>query len=92
MSFKTILIITISVLVTILLMKNTDEVRFWIFGDTYVSKLAVLGVMFALGFIVGAMVARPRKKAAVVENTDEPLPDPKQNPSGLSDEDRDYIS
>lgn len=92
MSFKTILIITISALVTILLMKNTDEVRFWIFGDTYVSKLAVLGVMFALGFFVGAMVVRPRKKAAIVEDTGEPLADPKQNLSGLSDEDRDYIS
>ena len=92
MSFKTILIITISALVTVVLMKNTDEVRFWIFGDAYVSKLAILGIMFALGFVVGAMVARPRRKAAVVESTNNPTIDPKENSSGLSDEDREYIS
>jgi ABC-type Fe3+-siderophore transport system permease subunit len=92
MSFKTIFIITITVLVTIVLMKNTDEVNFWIFGDTYVSKLAILGVMFALGFIVGIMIARPRKKPVPVENVDEPTPGPKDNFSNLSDEDREYIS
>ena len=92
MSFKTIFIVTITVLVTIVLMKNTDEVNFWIFGDTYVSKLAILGVMFALGFIIGVMIARPRKKPAAIENPDESTTGPKDNPSNLSDEDREYIS
>lgn len=91
MSFKTIFIITITVLVTIVLMKNTDEVNFWIFGDTYVSKLAILGVMFALGLIVGIMIARPRKKV-VTEITADPAPGPKEDHSNLSDEDREYIS
>ena len=93
MSFKTISIITISALVTILLTKNTDEVKFWIFGDVYVSKLAILGVMFALGFFVGAMAVRPRRKTRTDESTEDPTaPGEKENPQGLSDEDREYIS
>lgn len=93
MSAKTIFIIIISVLVTIILMKNTDEVRFWIFGDASVPKLAILGVMFALGLIVGFLLGRPRKKT--VAEAQEPVAAPgnsfrKEN-TNLSDEDRDYI-
>jgi uncharacterized integral membrane protein len=73
-------------------MKNTDEVRFWIFGNTYVSKPVVLGVMFALGFVIGLMIARPRKKTTMIEKSNESPIDPKENSSGLSDEDREYIS
>lgn len=94
MSAKTIFIIIVTVLVTIILMKNTDEVIFWIFGDVRVPKLAVLGVMFALGFVVGGMAFRPRKKP-VQEETDmetgTTYPQ-QQNGTNLSDEDRDYIS
>lgn len=61
MSLKTIFIIVITILVTVILMKNTDEVNFWIFGNHSVPKLAVLGVMFGAGLIVGYMIGRPRK-------------------------------
>lgn len=91
MSAKTIFIIIISVLVTIILMKNTDEVRFWIFGDANVPKLAVLGVMFGLGLIVGFLLGRPRKKTVKVTIPDHTKTTyPKEN-NNLSDEDRDYI-
>lgn len=91
MSLKTILVIIVSVLATIILMKNTDEVIFWIFGDRYVSKLAILGSMFALGFIVGVMIARPSKKklsgeSEIQKNYEEEKTDL------LSDEDKEYIS
>jgi hypothetical protein len=94
MSFKTIFIITVTVLVTIVLMKNTDEVDFWLFGTTSISKLAILGVMFILGFIIGILIARPRKKAVTTEpvSEDSQTPDSKEKPSSLSDEDREYIS
>jgi len=78
-------------------MKNTDEVNFWIFGDMRLSKLAVLGVMFGLGLIIGFLAGRPRKKThAVSFNTAEPLHDKdtdyiKNDSDHLSDEDRDYI-
>lgn len=91
MSFKTIFVITVTVLVTIILMKNTDEVTFWLFGDTRVPKLAVLAVMFVLGFIVGVLVARPKKKA-LVEHSEEQSDMPKDQPSRLSDEDKEYLS
>lgn len=62
MSTKTIFIVVITILVTIILMKNTDEVNFWIFGNQSVPKLAVLGVMFIVGFTLGYLAGRPRKK------------------------------
>lgn len=89
MSAKTIFIIIISVLVTIILMKNTDEVRFWIFGDAYVPKLAILGTMFGLGLIVGFLLGRPRKKTVpIADHTQTTYP---KEDNKLSDEDRDYI-
>jgi uncharacterized integral membrane protein len=87
MSAKTIFIIIISVLVTIILMKNTDEVNFWLFGDTSVPKLAVLGVMFLSGAVVGFMVGRPRRRTTTSEELTE-----ERGESTLSQEDRDYIS
>jgi len=97
MTFKTIFIIVVTVLVTIILMNNTNEVSFWIFGDVRLSKLAVLGVMFGLGLIIGFMAGRPRKKSqSVALNTAESLHDEdidyiKNDSDQLSDEDRDYI-
>ncbi|HEY1024090.1 MAG TPA: LapA family protein [Sphingobacteriaceae bacterium] len=92
MRIKTILIIGITILVTIVLMKNTDEVDFWIFGTRYISKLTILAVMFALGFIVGFVAGRPRRKD--VEHHEQEIqknydPDDRDK---LSDEDREYIS
>ena len=95
MNFKTILIVVITVLVTIVLMNNTDEINFWIFGDARIPKLTILGSMFGLGLIVGFLAGRPSKKISV-ENYDEGssliknrLDTTEQNT--LSDEDRDYI-
>ncbi|GAA4808598.1 hypothetical protein GCM10023231_42350 [Olivibacter ginsenosidimutans] len=99
MSTKTIFIIVLTVLVTIILMKNTDEVIFWIFGDRYIPKLAILGTMFGLGLIVGFLLGRPRKKA--IQETTSPQDfqttngntEEYTNPyrSNLSDDDRQYI-
>ncbi len=93
MSVKTIFIITVSVLVTIVLMKNTDEVAFWVFGDAQIPKLAILGIMFALGFLVGYLAVRPGKNKDIplVEKNDEIDPIA-ENRNSLTDEDRDYIT
>ncbi|MCF8453661.1 MAG: hypothetical protein K9G42_10680 [Pedobacter sp.] len=97
MTFKTIIIIVVTVLVTIILMNNTDEVSFWIFGDVRLSKLAVLGVMFGLGLIIGFIAGRPRKKIQPDSfNSEELLQDKdhdytRNDADQLSDEDRDYI-
>lgn len=85
MHLKTISIIAISVLLTIVLMNNTEDIHFWLFGDTKISKLTILGTMFVVGFIVGALVARPTKKIISTEFDQEEIQ------SSLSDEDRAYI-
>ena len=95
MSFKTIFIIAVSVLVTIILMNNTDEINFWIFGDAKIPKLAVLGFMFGLGLIVGFLAGRPGKKPVVNNYPENGEDDYIESNAGkqdqLSDEDREYI-
>ncbi len=94
MSLKTILIIIITVLTTVILMNNTEEIDFWLFGDTQIPKLTILGGVFIAGTVVGFLAGRPGKKNAI--NTPE-APTPEKLPSEtvirhqLSDEDRDYI-
>ena len=92
MSGKTIFIIIASVLVTIELMNNTEEIDFWLFGVTKIPKLVILGTMFGLGFIIGAMAARPKKKEIIYKESEPDIAEPQEKPSGLSDEDRDYIN
>ena len=106
MNFKTILLIVLSVLTTVILMQNTDEVLFkLLWKEVYVSKLVMmLGVTF-FGFIIGVIVARPKKKVQINEHPEpgKNIPLEINNPEddyyikpetkkGLSDEDRDYIS
>jgi len=89
MRVKTIFIIVITVLVTVILMKNMDEVSFWIFGDRTVPKLAVLATMFFIGAIVGYLIGRPRRKTA----TGMPMgsPDIEATKPPLDPSDEDYI-
>lgn len=95
MSFKTIFIIVVSVLVTVILMNNTDEIQFWIFGNAKIPKLAVLGFMFGLGAIVGYLAGRPKKsyyRDEDNENDHENMENAGDRNNKLSDEDREYIS
>lgn len=95
MKAKTVFIVVLTALVTIILMKNADEVEFWIFGTYMVPKLAVLGTMFIIGVVVGLMIGRGKKKQPVTdelpttdwEEADEASPATKP----LNDEDSDYI-
>lgn len=86
MKAKTIFIIIITVLVTIVLMKNTDEVIFWIFGYYSVPKLLVLGILFVLGFITGFLARGKRRTKEAYTVTQ-----PEQTPP-LDDDDQEYIS
>lgn len=92
MSAKTIFIIVLTVLVTVILMKNMDEVNFWIFGTRSVPKLAVLGTMFFIGAVVGFLVGRPKKKLPLPDEdpeTDDPVFEVKKP---LNPDDSDYIN
>lgn len=92
MSGKTIFIVVVTVLVTVVLMNNTEEIDFWIFGIAKIPKLAILGSMFAVGFVLGVMAGRPRKQKIIVNDHSSPTAEPDDYQPKLSDEDRDYIS
>ncbi len=90
MRAKTISIIILTVLVTVILMKNMDEVNFWIFGTRSVPKLAVLGTMFFIGAVVGFLIGRPKKKYEVEEPASEDPDFEAKKP--LNQDDNDYIN
>lgn len=79
MSPKTIFIIVVTILVTIVLMKNTDEVNFWIFGNHSVPKLAILAVMFGIGLIVGYLVGRPKKPKVSLDSENTSMTNQRKN-------------
>ncbi|MEB0249851.1 MULTISPECIES: hypothetical protein [unclassified Mucilaginibacter] len=92
MSIKNIIALVIVVLLTIIIMQNTDEVKFTLlFSTGYMSKLPVMTAIAVSAFILGILVGRPKnKKYNISEHYDELHADEDKNT--LSDEDRDYIS
>ena len=91
MSLKTIIIIAITVLLTTVLMQNTDQVKFTIlFTDVYLSKLVVLAAVGLIAFALGVIVGRPKKAKYDIGAYHDELH--KNDPDTLSDEDRDYIN
>ncbi|HEX7366080.1 MAG TPA: hypothetical protein VF273_03235 [Pelobium sp.] len=102
MSAKTYLIIFLTAAITIIFMQNLETVDFNILWMTFpVKKLVMMLVVTVFGFILGLVVARPRKKKPV-DNAAGSIPfeinQPQENDylatdekSKLSDEDRDYI-
>ncbi|WP_428330682.1 hypothetical protein [Mucilaginibacter sp.] len=92
MRIKTIIIVLITVLFTIVLMQNTGKVNFQILWATFwMSKLVMLLLVAIVAFIIGVLVGRPKKIKRLGgdftdSNTDTP------NSSTLSDEDKEYIN
>lgn len=103
MSFKTYLIIFLSVAITVIFMQNLEPVIFNVLWMEFtVAKLVMMLVVTIFGFILGVMVARPRKKK-LVESAVGGIPfevhQPEENEyvethqkRGLSEEDRDYLN
>lgn len=86
-------------------MQNTDEVFFTIlWKQVSVSKLLMMLIVTIFGFIIGVIVARPRKKKVdpinhenqknvpleITDESDEEYISMKK-PNQLSDEDKNYI-
>jgi uncharacterized membrane protein YciS (DUF1049 family) len=92
MRIKTMIIIIITVLLTVVIMQNTDDVPFkFLFSEFRVSKLVMMLAVAFIGFIIGVLIARPGKPKYIpgqVEETDIQ----KKHTGTLSNEDRDYIS
>lgn len=103
MSFKTYLIIFLTVAITVIFMQNLEQVDFNILWMKFpISKLLMMLIVTVFGFILGLIVARPRRKK-LVDNTAGSIPfeinQPEeseylttQEKNRLSDEDKDYIS
>ena len=103
MSLKTYVIIFLSVAITVIFMQNLEPVAFKILWMEFtVSKLVMMLIVTVFGFILGLIVARPRKKK-LVESTVSSIPLEINQPenddyletkpkSSLSDEDREYLN
>jgi len=92
MRIKTIVIIVITILLTVIIMQNTGSVPFTIlFAHLYLSKLFMLLLVAIVGFILGWLMGRPKRVIRL--GSDEIGTDiNKSSPGTLSDEDRDYIN
>lgn len=92
MRIKTMVVILITVLLTVVLMQNTEEVRFtFLFSTFYLPKLVMLTAVSVVAFILGVLVGRPKKVKSISGNfADDDYN--KNRTDTLSDEDRDYIS
>ncbi len=83
MKTKTILIIVVTVLLTIVITQNTDAVSFkLLFWNLDVSKLILIPSLLTIGFLLG-LLSRKSRRTTVPEEYEKPQ---------LNDEDRDYIS
>ena len=92
MRIKTMFIIIITVLLTVVIMQNTKEVAFnFLFATFYVSKLVMLLAVAVVSFIIGVLVGRP-SRPKYTPGKEEEIDDIKSKPDTLSQEDRDYIS
>lgn len=92
MRIKTMFIIFVTVLLTVVIMQNTKEVPFsFLFATFYVSKLVMLLTVAIVSFIVGVLVGRPGRPK-YIQGRDEDVEELKTKPDTLSKEDRDYIS
>lgn len=94
MKAKTLFVVILTVLITVILMQNTDEVKFKVlFWDLYLPKLVILTGVIVVGVILGLILGnRPRRSSSDINN-DYGNQNTNQTPfDTLSPEDRDYIS
>jgi uncharacterized integral membrane protein len=92
MRIKTIVIILIAVLLTIVLMQNTGRVSFdFLWATFWMSKLVMLFLVAAIAFVLGVLVGRPKRVKRLGDDYSGDHFD-KNDPNTLSDEDKEYIN
>jgi uncharacterized integral membrane protein len=92
MSIKNIIALIIVVLLTVVIMQNTDEAKFTVlFSDVFLPKVAVMTAVSVAAFILGVLVGRPKNKKYNIEEYHDNHKK-QDDPKTLSDEDRDYIN
>jgi uncharacterized integral membrane protein len=92
MSAKSIFIIVLTVLLTVILMNNNEEMSFWIFGEAKVPKLGVLAGVFFAGWLIGFLMGRPKSTPKNVDEEYLEAEEIRPKNTLLSQEDQDYIS
>jgi len=92
MRIKTIIIILITILLTVVLMQNTGAVYFnFLWAVFRMSKLVVLLFIAIISFVLGVLVGRPKRIKKLGGDYTDNNPD-KSTPGTLSDDDKDYIN
>lgn len=92
MRIKTIVIILITILLTVVIMQNTERIWFKIlFFTVPVSKMIMLLSSAVAGFIIGWLAGRPKRKYRLSE-PNRTATGNKEDSDTLSDEDKNYIS
>lgn len=91
MRIKTIFIIVATILLTIVIMQNNQDVSFNIlFWSSRFSILIMLAIIAIISFIIGLMLGRPRK--STFDDSHPSMDNPSgTKPDTLSDEDKEYI-
>ena len=96
MRIKTIIIVVVAILLTIVFMQNRDAVKFTLlFGTSYISKITIMLAMAVIGFILGFMLGRPGSSKYKHTSYDDDKPAntiDELKPNTLSDDDRDYLN
>ncbi len=92
MRIKTIVVILITVMLTIVLMQNTGPVIVSFLWATFrMSKLVMMVAVGVVAFILGFLVGRPSRVKKLggtfIEGEHQ-----RENPNTLSDEDKEYIN
>lgn len=96
MRIKTIIILAIAIVLTIIFMQNLEAVKFTVlFSTLYISKVTVMLIVAVISFVLGFLVGRPgnTRYNHVGYDTDssaEVQENKKLNT--LSDDDRDYLN
>lgn len=91
MRIKTIVIILVSLMLLITILENTGTVPFKIvFINFNISKLLLILVLTAIGFVLGYLVGRP-KKVRYISGADPAQDQVKEAPDTRSIKDEDYI-
>jgi uncharacterized integral membrane protein len=92
MRIKTILLIIVTILLTIIITQNTQDVTFNIlFWHPSFSALVMMAVVAIISLIIGIMIGRPTR--VKFDDSHPSMDNPTgASPNTLSDEDREYIS
>ena len=90
MRAKTIFIIIVTVLLTIILMNNTGNITLWIFQEMELSIILVFGVIFSLGFVLGFLARGKRKQPEQEVASEQSNADAEANRSYLDTSDDGY--